>query len=289
MGEPFMLQRSGAIQNLPKVDTIHDTVRVVDDQRYIELLEKTNEQLNILWTPLNVLFAAMGVLFAAGAIIAAFLLYRQSEEHRRQIHSFLEDAQKLLNRKMADSDQQLRVNITEANSQLDAMIQSASIELTNLRQEIMTASGERRELMQMKEQLQEHLIQSLKEQKGLNEAAALADGDAAPSMTPMSDRSGSRLRLNDSRGHNERTVRRTVLQPNPVGIVVQGSMEEAERLAEQLKQMVVATGWQTTWDAIGPYIEFQPAARISASAIYGIARNAGVKIRQIKGSDRMII
>lgn len=285
-----MFQQPRIIQNPPRVDTLYDTVRIADDQRYIELLEKTNEQLNLLWTPLNVLFAAMGVLFAAGAIIAAFLLYRQSQEHRKQINAFLEDAQTLLNRAVADSDHQLRTNITDVNSQLDAMIQSASAELVHLREEITTASGERRELMQMKEQLQEHLIRSLTEQKGLNEAAALAGADASPSVTPVSERAGLPLTFNESQGYNEeRTIRRAAYRPNPVGIVVQGSLEEAERLAEQLKHVVVASEWQTTWDAVGPYIEFQPAARISASAIYGIARNAGVKIRHIKGSDRVII
>lgn len=52
---------------------------------YASIVEKTNQQMNLWLNPYAILIAALGVLFTAGAIVAAVLLYRQSQDYKKQV------------------------------------------------------------------------------------------------------------------------------------------------------------------------------------------------------------
>jgi hypothetical protein len=55
------------------------------DSLYQNLLERTNQQLSLGWTPVGTFIAALGVLFTVAAIAAAFLLYYQSRDYSQRI------------------------------------------------------------------------------------------------------------------------------------------------------------------------------------------------------------
>src|SRR5216683_5279708 len=48
------------------------------DSVYVRLLERTNQQLSLWWNPYGIMVAALGALFAVLAIVAAFIIFRQS-------------------------------------------------------------------------------------------------------------------------------------------------------------------------------------------------------------------
>ena len=115
---PFFSQA----QDIAK-DTLHsklstttkDTVVIIqrtDDQtikNYQQILEKTNEQLSLWSNPYGVIIAALGVLFAVLAIIAVFVLYRQSKEYKDLIHKSLQEHKLALDKLIAEKNNQLEI------------------------------------------------------------------------------------------------------------------------------------------------------------------------------------
>ncbi|MQA89239.1 MAG: hypothetical protein GEU90_03235 [Gemmatimonas sp.] len=62
---------------------------------------------------LAIFVTSLGVLFALGAIVAAFLLYRQSQDHQRRINAFLDDSRAALQGFMTQMEQQKDLVIEE--------------------------------------------------------------------------------------------------------------------------------------------------------------------------------
>lgn len=54
-------------------------------KNYEQIIEKTNRQMSLWWNPYGVLIAALGILFAILAIIAAIIIYWQSEGAKKLI------------------------------------------------------------------------------------------------------------------------------------------------------------------------------------------------------------
>jgi len=52
---------------------------------YASIVEKTNGQLNLWFNPYTILITALGVLFAVGAIVAAIIIYRQSQDFKSKM------------------------------------------------------------------------------------------------------------------------------------------------------------------------------------------------------------
>ena len=52
---------------------------------YSSIVEKTNGQLNLWFNPYTILITALGVLFAVGAIVAAIIIYRQSQDFKSKM------------------------------------------------------------------------------------------------------------------------------------------------------------------------------------------------------------
>lgn len=71
-------------------------------QQYLDILEKTNQQLSLWWNPYGLMIGALGVLFAVLAIFAAILIFLQGREFRS-----------LLNRTVGEYRQILDAFITE--------------------------------------------------------------------------------------------------------------------------------------------------------------------------------
>ncbi|MBI5326488.1 MAG: hypothetical protein HZB41_14650 [Ignavibacteriae bacterium] len=105
-------KNSATIQPKPIVqkDTIVIYQKIADEKiekNYQEILEKTNSQLSLWWNPYGILIAILGVLFALLAIIASYLFYRQSKEHKELIKESLSKHEIELNELKIESNNQL--------------------------------------------------------------------------------------------------------------------------------------------------------------------------------------
>ena len=54
-------------------------------EKYIDVLEKTNQQLSLYWNPYNTILTILTALFAIFTIIFGLILYFQSKEYRKKL------------------------------------------------------------------------------------------------------------------------------------------------------------------------------------------------------------
>ncbi|MDD3262479.1 MAG: hypothetical protein PHR61_01425 [Candidatus Absconditabacteria bacterium] len=59
--------------------------QIIQQKEYIAVLEKTNESLSMRFNPYGIMISSLSVLFTAGAIIAAVMIFRQSEDYKKQL------------------------------------------------------------------------------------------------------------------------------------------------------------------------------------------------------------
>jgi hypothetical protein len=81
-------------------------------KEYQAILERTNEQLDMSWTPMNVFVGSLGVLFTIGAIILTIQFFLQSSEYRKTLKQQLQ-------RQASDFKDRLSIQSDDFNEQLD--------------------------------------------------------------------------------------------------------------------------------------------------------------------------
>jgi DNA-directed RNA polymerase subunit RPC12/RpoP len=100
------------------------------DSIYVRLLERTNQQLSLWWNPYGVMVAVLAALFAVLAIVAAFIIFRQSREYRSLITSSIVEYQGILN-----------AFIKEKNHEVEVMSKQVSGAIERATKELATATG----------------------------------------------------------------------------------------------------------------------------------------------------
>lgn len=91
-------------------DTVVIVHQIIDNKiikDYEQILEKTNSQLSLWWNPYGLFVAILGILFAILAIIAAFVIYRQSREYKELINKSLEEHKAALDKLITEKNNQL--------------------------------------------------------------------------------------------------------------------------------------------------------------------------------------
>lgn len=90
-----MIQKGDSLPDaISRVDTIYfERINPLFQEKYIEFLEKSNDQLSMVGNPLAWFIGALGVLFAAGAIISGFLLFNQSRKTKEQFKELFEGSE----------------------------------------------------------------------------------------------------------------------------------------------------------------------------------------------------
>jgi hypothetical protein len=84
-----MSPRINFLLQLPQIAT--DSAQQALDKHYVEILEKTNQQLSAgWWTPFGVTVAWLTALITIGGIVAAVLLYRQSQDYQRKTDALVD-------------------------------------------------------------------------------------------------------------------------------------------------------------------------------------------------------
>jgi len=95
------------------------------DSVYMRLLERTNAQLSLWWSPYGVMVGALGALFAVLAIVATIVIFRQSSEYRALITRSIAEYQGILNAFIKDKNQEIQL----MNTQVTANIERATMAL----------------------------------------------------------------------------------------------------------------------------------------------------------------
>lgn len=103
------LSQSKTIINKDTVVIIQQRIDNNIAQNYQQILEKTNSQLSLWWNPYGVFIAMLGVLFTVLAIVAAFVIYRQSKEYRDLIKNSLEEHKIALDKLINEKNNQLKI------------------------------------------------------------------------------------------------------------------------------------------------------------------------------------
>lgn len=75
---------------------------LIASKKMIELMEKTNNQMNLWYNPYAVIIGSLSLLFTIAAIVFAFIIYRQSKEYKDQIKSLINSYQTALKNLVED-------------------------------------------------------------------------------------------------------------------------------------------------------------------------------------------
>ena len=88
------------------------------NRRYVEILEKTNQQLSLWWNPMSVFIGALGVLFTMGAIVVAVIIYRQGSEYKQSLAQFTKTYSAIIDRAIQEKVTQLETFRTTIDSSI---------------------------------------------------------------------------------------------------------------------------------------------------------------------------
>src|SRR3989344_2437809 len=66
------------------------------EQQYIQILEKTNQQLGLWTNPYGIMIGVLAILFTILTIIAAVVIYQQSKDYKEKIDKLLGEYEKQL-------------------------------------------------------------------------------------------------------------------------------------------------------------------------------------------------
>ncbi|MGZ3724442.1 MAG: hypothetical protein ACXWQQ_01500 [Pseudobdellovibrio sp.] len=120
-------------------------------KQYIEILEKTNAQMSLWYNPYGLMVAALSLLLAALAIGVAFVLYKQSRDHKLQLEAerktrqdefenFLKErtnsAKKLVDELAARSEKQFDQLINEQKSKLTKSVSNSKEDILKIEKRI---------------------------------------------------------------------------------------------------------------------------------------------------------
>ncbi len=93
--------------------------------QYVEILEKTNQQMNLWYTPLAVSIGVLTFIIALLTIFFGYISLRQGREYKQAFQDFLNkqkvSAEQELARVVANIDSRVEAKITESNATLETL------------------------------------------------------------------------------------------------------------------------------------------------------------------------
>jgi hypothetical protein len=147
-----------------------DTVFMNDpriSEHYLEILEKTNNQLGLWYGPYEVMLAALSILFTALGLGAAYIIYRQSSDFKREHETAIESYKIVIDGYINEAGRQLEALSEELRNQKKDEIERATAELqktddpqkvTALEQRISELELEQSAMLARQSNLNEHNV-----------------------------------------------------------------------------------------------------------------------------------
>lgn len=135
MDTTIILQKAQIVDLTSKVDSLNNALNLLSNanQHYIDILEKTNNQLNIFLNPYVFLICALGVLFAIAAIISGFILFRQSNEYKKTLDDFWKKNQDRFDAFMHSKDDQLKAQGIKLDKAYNDRISKIDVEIDKMK------------------------------------------------------------------------------------------------------------------------------------------------------------
>ncbi len=99
-----------------KVDLIDSRVIKLEnsakiDHNLIDILEKTNNQLNLWISPLTLMVSIIAILFVFLSVVAGFILFRQSAEYKRTIKKNIDYFTDVINKLIIDANKRIKETV----------------------------------------------------------------------------------------------------------------------------------------------------------------------------------
>jgi hypothetical protein len=119
-----------------KIDTIIIIQKSYDEEiikKYSQILEKTNNQLSLLYNPYGLFVAMLGVLFTVAAILVAIIIYRQSKEYKE-----------LIKKSYDEHNLAFEQLIREKEKQMESLQLSFDKTISEYKMKLSTVEGERK-------------------------------------------------------------------------------------------------------------------------------------------------
>ena len=107
---------------------------------YTSILEKTNTQLGLWLNIGNYLVAILAVIVGVIAIAAAYVIFKNSSEQKKQYKEFLETQKVLLKKGIKDFEKESKRGRDEADNKLETLIQEKTAKLDD------AAEGNKKEI-----------------------------------------------------------------------------------------------------------------------------------------------
>ena len=107
-------------------------------KQYIEILEKTNSQLNFGWIPLNTAISFLGILIGFAAIFSGYFIWKQSKEAKALANQW-EEKLKISSEKYKKQIDELMNNLRLSENEIK---EKAQVFMTVMKQKLDSLSGE---------------------------------------------------------------------------------------------------------------------------------------------------
>ncbi|MDD4351834.1 MAG: hypothetical protein PHU71_02535 [Candidatus Gracilibacteria bacterium] len=161
------------------IETIYNRLSDMEirsaDNIYLDILEKTNEQLNFFHNPLALFVGALGVLFTIAAILTAIVIFRQEKLYQKRLGETSKEFENKLDKLLDVQNKVLKKNaknlkdITEKHDTL----------LSEYKKKLETAS------QAGKKEIQEVIDKLEREKLSLQSVGFQANSPYVPNYTPL--------------------------------------------------------------------------------------------------------
>lgn len=113
-------------------------------QNYIDILEKTNQQLSLWYNPYGVIVGALAVLFTILTIVAVVIIYRESREYKNKLEADREFYKNKIN-EFLDSQKKI---IEQRNKIAEGVSQKIDNKLKEYKKKLKESSKKQKEEIQ---------------------------------------------------------------------------------------------------------------------------------------------
>lgn len=114
----------------------------VSDQKYLDIIQKTNDQLGLWTNPYGIMIAALGVLFGVLAIVATFIIFRQNAAYRSMINESIMNYQTIINKFLDEKRIELQAKMKELTDRIATAEGDSKTKLLNALDELKQAKEE---------------------------------------------------------------------------------------------------------------------------------------------------
>ena len=141
----FLLNQRADLTNTAMISAVKPTPLTDIDQRYIEILEKTNQQLGLLTNPYGIMVTSLSVLFTVLTLVAIYFQYKQSQDYKNKV----EEDRQVYRKKLEDFFSKWEEKVNERHEQIKQQVaEKYDKKLHEMEEKMKVASDEQKTKIQ---------------------------------------------------------------------------------------------------------------------------------------------